>query len=51
MFGAYCPRHGCTVLLSLRDISAMQRDEAGIHVQFTCQCGYTGWHHPKAPSE
>ena len=47
MFGVYCPRHACTVLLSLSDIGALQRDETGIHVRFTCQCGYTGWHHPR----
>ena len=50
MFSAYCPRHGCTVLLSLNDIGALQRDATGIQICFTCQCGYVGWHRPKKPT-
>ena len=51
MFSAFCPRHRSNVLLSLDDIGALRRDDTGIHIRFTCQCGYSGWHHPTGPTE
>ena len=43
MLGAYCPTHGCEVLVPISEVDAMERDANGFSIHFTCQCGYRGW--------
>ena len=42
MFIAYCPTHQANVLLSPRNIDALHNTDAGIEIEWTCQCGQRG---------
>jgi hypothetical protein len=42
MFSIYCPRHGREVLLSTRNIEALERTPLGVRVMWRCTCDTRG---------
>jgi len=42
MFSVHCEAHGSEVLLSARNIEAIDNDEGGMVVRWRCTCGHRG---------
>lgn len=42
MFSVYCEAHGSEVLLSARNLEAIDNDEHGLVAHWRCTCGHRG---------
>ena len=50
MLAVHCPRHASDVLLSTRQITAIEGRGPSLALHYTCHCGHQGTHRPHAPA-
>lgn len=50
MLSAHCPRHGGEVLVSTRQILAIEGRGRDMSVRWACSCGHVGVHRPQRPA-
>jgi hypothetical protein len=48
MLAVHCPRHASDVLLSARQVTAIEGRGHDMTIHYTCHCGHHGTHRPRA---